>query len=70
VLIDVVRSDQDGAIVENFRAKEADAARMAREMAVHVREVVRAEVQGLRREFNPYQPAAPMAIPSWLGGSQ
>jgi hypothetical protein len=69
-IVDVVRSDRDGAIVDNYRAKEADAARMAREMSAHVAEVVRAEVQGLRREFNPYQPAAPMAVPAWLGGSR
>lgn len=69
-IVDMVRSDRDGAIVDNYRRKEADAARMAREMSAHVAEVVRAEVQGLRREFNPYQPAAPMAVPSWLGGSR
>jgi hypothetical protein len=70
VTIDVVRSDRDGAIVENFRGKEADAARMAREMSAYVADAVRAEVQGLRREFNPYQPAAAMTLPAWMRSNQ
>jgi hypothetical protein len=39
---------------------------MAREMSAYVAEAVRAEVQGLRREFNPYQPAAAMTLPAWM----
>lgn len=66
VTVDVVRSDLDGAIVENYRRKEADAAKMAAEMTAHVGEAVRAEVQGLSREFNSYQPATAMTIPRWL----
>lgn len=66
VIIDVVRSDRDGAIIDNFRQKEADAAKMGEQMRAHVGAAVRAEVQGLRREFNPYQPSTPMALPSWL----
>jgi hypothetical protein len=69
-IIDIVRSDRDGAIVENFRGKEADAARMAREMSAYVADAVRAEVQGLRREVNPYQPAAAMTLPAWMRSNQ
>lgn len=67
VTVSLVRSDLESAIVENYRRKEADAAKMAAEMTAHVGAAVRAEISGLAREFNPYQPAAPMAIPSWLG---
>jgi superfamily II DNA or RNA helicase len=66
VTVEIVRSDLDGAIVENYRRKEADAAKMAAEMTAHVGDAVRAEVKGLGREFNPYQPSRAMAIPGWL----
>lgn len=66
VVIDVVRSDLDGAVIENYRRKAADADRMAVEMTAHVGAAVRAEVRGLGREFNPYEPAVDMQIPSWL----
>lgn len=67
VQVDLVRSALESAIVENYRRKESDAAKMASEMTAHVGDAVRAEVRGLAREFNPYQPTAPIAIPSWLG---
>ena len=47
--------------------KEADAAKMAAEMTAHVGDAVRAEVRGLSREFNAYQPTVRMDVPSWLG---
>lgn len=65
VIVDVVRSELDEAIVENYRRKEADAAKMAAEMTAHVGEAVRAEVRGLSREFNPYLPGIAMTVPSW-----
>lgn len=66
VTVDVVRSEIDGAIVENYRRKEADAARMAAEMTAHVGEAVRAEVRGLAREFNDYDPQISMRRPVWM----
>jgi hypothetical protein len=66
VTVDLVRSDLEAAIVENYRRKESDAAKMAAEMTAHVGDAVRAEVRGLSREFNPYQPAAKLAVPGWL----
>jgi hypothetical protein len=35
-------------------------------MTAHVGEAVRAEVRGLSREFNPYQPRRKLALPGWL----
>lgn len=66
VVVDLVRSELEAAIVENYRRKESDAAKMAAEMTVHVGDAVRAEVRGLSREFNPYKPAARLAVPGWL----
>jgi hypothetical protein len=67
VTVSMVRADLESAIVENYRRKEADAAKMAIEMTAHVGDAVRMEVRGLSREFNPYQPSVRMSLPSWLG---
>lgn len=69
VTVDLVRSDLEAAIVDNYRRKEADAAKMAAEMTAHVGDAVRAEVRGLSREFNPYRPSKRMELPSWLGAA-
>lgn len=64
----VVRADVDRAVVENYRRKEADAARMGAEMAAHVMDSVRAEVVGVSvREWNEYNPSVKMAVPAWAG---
>lgn len=67
VTVDLVRSDLESEIVENYLRKERDAEKMAKEMTAHVGEAVRSEVRGLSREFNPYLPAVRMSLPSWLG---
>lgn len=66
VTIDIVRSELEEAVLDNYRRKEADAAKMAAEMTAHVGDAVRAEVRGLSREFNDYNPQRIMEIPSWL----
>lgn len=66
VTVDMVRSELEAAIVENYRRKEADAARMAASMTAHVGGAVRAEVRGLSREFNPYKPSMSMTVPEWI----
>lgn len=62
-----VRSEADGCVVANYRRKEADAARMGAEMRAHVGDAVRAEVRGLHREFNPYEPEVRLTVPDWIG---
>jgi hypothetical protein len=64
--VHVLRTDQESAIVANYKRKEADAERMAVEMTAMVGEAVRAEVRGLHREFNAYNPTKPMTVPPWL----
>jgi len=68
--VHIIRSDADGAVIANFRRKEADAARMAAEMTAHVGDAVRAEVRGGRREWNPYEPRTPMQVPRWLSTTE
>lgn len=67
VTVDLVCSELEGNVVQNYRRKERDAAKMSAEMTAHVGDAVRAEVRGLSREFNPYKPNTKMIIPSWIG---
>lgn len=64
----VIRAETEGAIVANYRRKEADAARFSAEMSARVRDLVKCEVAGATaREWNAYEPAARMVVPSWIG---
>jgi superfamily II DNA or RNA helicase len=65
--VHVIRTDADGAIVQNMRRKVADAERMSAEMTAHVGDAVRMAVTGTVREWNPYMPAVKMRVPKWIG---
>lgn len=66
--VHVIRADTERAVIENYRRKEADAARMGAEMAEHAMDSVRAEVVGASvREWNAYKPSVRMTVPSWAG---
>lgn len=68
VTVDMVRADLEGAVTENYKRKEADAARMGAAMTALVGDAIRAEVRGLAREFAPYDPQLPAEIPPWVAG--
>lgn len=62
-----IRAENEGAIMANYRRKEADAAKMAAEMREHSRESVRSEILGATtREWNEYNPQVDMKTPDWL----
>lgn len=63
----IIRAETEGAIVENFRRKEADAERMAGEMGSRMRDVMRSEILGASREWNDYSPAVKLLVPEWIG---
>lgn len=65
--VHVIRAETEGAIVANFRRKEAAAARLAEEMVSRVRDSMRDEIGGTRREWNPYNPSHAMTVPTWVG---
>lgn len=67
VHVHVIRAETEGAVIANYRRKEADAARMAAEMTAHVGAAVRAEVRGSGKEWNPYQPSVRQTVPAWIG---
>lgn len=64
--VHLIRAETEGAIVQNFRRKEADAERLAVEMGARVSEILRLDLGKTAREWNPYNPTTPMTIPRWL----
>lgn len=65
--IHIIRAETEQLVIDNYRRKEADAARLGAEMAAQVIDSVRAEVSNASaREFNAYDANTPMTIPSWL----
>ncbi len=66
VRVDIVASERESHIVATYRAKEIAAAAMAAQMTKHVGEAVRAEVRGLTRDFNEYEPKVAMRLPEWM----
>lgn len=69
VNVHIIRADTEELVIQNYRRKEADAARLGAEMASHVIATVRDEVQGASsKEWNDYTPKVQQIIPSWLKG--
>lgn len=65
--VHIIRAETEQLVIDNYRRKEADAARLGAEMAAQVMDSVRAEVQGASaREWNAYNPQHQQVIPSWL----
>ena len=63
----IIRAGTETAIMANFLRKEADAARMAEKMVENVRDILRTEISGNCKEWNDYNPAKTMTVPSWAG---
>jgi hypothetical protein len=66
VEVHIFASELEGAVIANIERKEADARRMADELSRETRDVVRAEVSGMTRTTNSYQPTVEIRLPSWL----
>jgi hypothetical protein len=67
VHVHVLRAETEGAIVANFRRKEADAERLAQSMVSRMRDAMREEIGSATRETNAYAPSMSMTLPSWMG---
>jgi hypothetical protein len=63
----VIRAETESAIVANFNRKQADHRRMIDGMLEHMRDIQRAEVAGVVREWNEYSPRVVMRVPAWIG---
>lgn len=67
--VHVFASEAEGPIVRNLLRKEADALELASQLSAETRDSVRAEVRGIERATNPYNPSVEMEIPRWLRAS-
>lgn len=66
VYVHVFASEAEGSVLANLQRKEADAMRMAEELSVETRDVVRASVRGFERTRNEYVARDGISIPAWL----
>jgi hypothetical protein len=65
--VHVIRAENESAIINNYRRKESDAARMQSELLNHMREYTRADLTGhAGKEWNAYDPAQRMSLPTWI----
>jgi hypothetical protein len=62
----VITSEAEGAVVKNIQRKEADAARMAKEMVKHMSVYNTEAVRGTVRTADVYNPTVEMCVPEWL----
>lgn len=62
----VITSDLEGAVVQNIKRKEKDAAKLQEEMIKYTRELMRRNIQQSKRETTEYDPNKEMMIPKWL----
>jgi hypothetical protein len=66
VHVHVVCAENERAIVQNLRRKEADAERLAEETQRYIGPAMREAIGAVERRWNPYNPTVPMELPSWL----
>jgi len=66
VHVHIIRAETEGAIVANFRRKEADAERLAVEMGERVSAILRNDIGRTAREWNDYNPTKIMNVPAWV----
>lgn len=66
VHVHIFASKAEGAVVANLKRKEKEAQQMAESLSAETHEAVMAEVTGMTRETNPYNPETPVALPSFM----
>jgi hypothetical protein len=66
VHVHIFASSAEGAVVQNLRRKERDAAQMAESLSAETRDAVLASVVGTTRQTNTYNAARRVAVPSFL----
>lgn len=62
----IVMSDRDRGVLANIRKKEAMAEKMARELAMHMSDITKAELKGSERTTTSYNPKKEIKLPIWL----
>jgi len=65
VNVHIIRASTEGAIVANYRRKEADAERLSQQMTRLLKASIESGTRA-RRETNAYEPLLPMSLPNWM----
>ena len=66
VSVHFIAAETEGAVVANYRRKEADAERMAAALVMHMTDLSSIAVRGMLRDRPDYEPTQPVIIPSWI----
>jgi hypothetical protein len=66
VNVHFIAAETEGAVVANYRRKEADADRMAAQMIFHMADLCAENVRGSARDRIDYSPCEQMEIPEWI----
>jgi len=66
VTVHFIAAETEGAVVANYRRKEADAERMAAALVMHMSDLSSVAVRGMLRDRPDYCPTQSVVIPSWL----
>ena len=66
VNVHFIAAEIEGAVVANYRRKEADADRMASAMVRHMADISSHAVRGIERTRPDYDPQMTMIIPNWM----
>jgi superfamily II DNA or RNA helicase len=66
VTVHIVTADTEGAVLENIQRKQRQNDEMRREMAMVMRDLTLAEIQGAKRDCSDYMPYQRLEIPAWM----
>lgn len=70
VHVHIFASQQEGSVVANLKRKDADAEKLAEQLARETAETIKASVRGATRSTNPYDPKNKLEVPKWLRTDQ
>lgn len=62
----IITAELEGAVLDNLKRKEADAAKLAEEMRRYTAAIVRENVRGAERETTIYNPSLELTVPAWV----
>lgn len=68
VNVHIITSDAEGAVKDNIERKQADAARMTKELVKYTKDILKADIKSTTRISEDYIADCKMAVPAWIGG--
>lgn len=68
VNVHIITSEAEGAVKDNIERKQADAARMTRELVKYTKDILKADIKSTTRISENYIANRTMTVPAWIGG--